>query len=468
MSSGGPTELASRLSGSVVFTDACDLLGYQRDCSVVRPGDADLAIRPRSTEEVQTALAAAYDERTPVYVRGGGSMYAGGVNPHAGGLVVDTAGMDRVLELDLDRGVVVVEPGIRFGALLAHLAPHGQTVGIVPSTGPTATVGGAVSAHALGTGSPRHQSMGDTVAGVEVVLADGTRLRTGSAACDGAGFFQRYCIGPDLTGLFLGADASFGVVTAIALWLFPAPAMRETVCLGLPDAARAGAFAAAVQAGELTRNVWYAAGYEGGSVRARVLAADPDFDAESCPGFCMAMELGGDAETVAADRARLIELAVHHDGGEFAAFDRAYFRRLRFDETFWYSFAGYFVASRCAILMSSLPCDRLASFTDAVAALRTRHGAFVWAGATVMCRRGLHGGVLAFYDERTQWDAVAPAIDDAADALIAAGCVPYKTGKQWAPQVRRFTEYTEVLARIKQALDPRGILAPGNLGLGGR
>ena len=219
MSSGGPTELASRLSGSVVFTDACDLLGYQRDCSVVRPGDADLAIRPRSTEEVQTALAAAYDERTPVYVRGGGSMYAGGVNPHAGGLVVDTAGMDRVLELDLDRGVVVVEPGIRFGALLARLAPHGQTVGIVPSTGPTATVGGAVSAHALGTGSPRHQSMGDTVAGVEVVLADGTRLRTGSAACDGAGFFQRYCIGPDLTGLFLGADASFGVVTAIALWL---------------------------------------------------------------------------------------------------------------------------------------------------------------------------------------------------------------------------------------------------------
>ena len=109
MSSGGPTELASRLSGSVVFTDACDLLGFQRDCSVVRPGDADLAIRPRSTEEVQTALAAAYDERTPVYVRGGGSMYAGGVNPHAGGLVVDTGELHAsVIDLHWNDGDIAL------------------------------------------------------------------------------------------------------------------------------------------------------------------------------------------------------------------------------------------------------------------------------------------------------------------------------------------------------------------------
>ncbi|MEQ8662981.1 MAG: FAD-binding oxidoreductase, partial [Gammaproteobacteria bacterium] len=187
-------DLGTGLDGITLFTDAVDLLAYRRDCSVVAPGEPALVARPRDAGEVAAVIARAVAARAPLYVRGGGSMYAGGVNPHAGGIVLDMAGMDTILELDLARGIVVVEPGVRFGALLEALAPHGQTVGIVPLTGPTATVGGAVSAHALGTGSPRHQSMGDCVAGLEVLLADGTRLRTGSAACTGAGFFQRYCI----------------------------------------------------------------------------------------------------------------------------------------------------------------------------------------------------------------------------------------------------------------------------------
>ncbi|MBL6751116.1 MAG: FAD-binding oxidoreductase [Nevskia sp.] len=458
--------LAGAVGGVALFDDPIDLLSYQRDCSVVPPGGAALAARPANAEEVAALVAAAARARQPVYVRGGGTMYAGGANPHAGGLVIDMAGMARVLELDLARGIVVVEPGIRFAELLEVLAPHGQTVGIVPLTGPAATVGGAVAAHALGTGSARHQSMGDCVAGLEAVLADGTRLRTGSAACHGAGFFQRYCIGPDLTGLFLGSDATFGVVTAVCLWLYPAPAARASFCLGLPDAAAAGRFLAAVQGCELTRNVWYAAGYEGAAVRARVTAAQPARTVAAWPGFCVAFDLGGAPGEIDADRARLAALAGEEGGDEFAAFDEAYFRKLRYDETYWYSFAGYFGRSRCAILMSSLPCDRLAVFCAAVEEQRKRWPAFVWGAASVVCRRGLHGGVLAFYDERHEWETMRQAIAGAADALVAAGCVPYKSGKLWAPQVRACTEYFQVLEAIKRGLDPQGLLSPGNLGLG--
>lgn len=458
--------MSSTLDGIACYDETLDLLPYRRDCSVVEPGMPDRAARPRSTADVQRLLRDAAAREEAVYVRGGGTMYAGGINPHAGGLVIDVSDMTRVLDLDLARGVVVVEPGIRFGALLAALAPHGQTIGIVPSTGPAATVGGAVSAHALGTGSPRHQSMGDCVAGLEVVLADGTLLRTGSAALDGAGFFQRYCIGPDLTGLFLGADASLGVVTAVALWLYPLPAVRETCCFGFSDADSAGRFLAAVQGAELTRNVWYAAGYEGGTVRARVTAADPNVDATSLPAFCTAFDLGGSADDIATDRARLAALAASHGGADCDAFDRAYFRRLRYDETYWYSFAGYFSRSRCAILMTSLPCDRLAAFTAAMATLRARHAGFVWGAAVVVCRRGLHGGVMAFYDEQHEWEAARAAIADAADTLRAAGCVPYKSGKQWAAQVAASGAYADVLGRIKGALDPEERLARGNLGMG--
>ena len=459
--SAAPTELDQ----ITVFDDAIDLLSYRRDCSVVKPGTADVAAQPLNANEVAAVVADAMNASRPVYVRGGGTMYAGGANPHAGGTVIDLGRMNRVLELDLARGIVVVEAGIRFADLLDYLEPYGQTVGIVPSTGPAATVGGAVSSHALGTGSPRHQSMGDCVAGLEVVLADGTRLRTGSAACTGAGFFQRYCLGPDLTGIFIGGDAVFGVVTAVCLWLYPLPEVRATFSLGFPDAQTAGGFLSAVQGRELTRNMWYAAGYEGATVRGRVLAAEPDFAQATIPGFGIGVEFGGTDAAINEDRARLVTLAREHGGDEFPQFNQYYFHKLRHDESYWYSFAGYFSRSRCAILMSSLPCDRLGAFVDVIDEQRARWPDFTWAAASVVCRRGLHGGVIAFYDEQTEWDPMLAAIDSATNSLIGAGCIPYKSGKIWARHVQACDAYSHVLEMIKRGVDPRGLLSPGNLGL---
>lgn len=457
--------LAAELDGATLYTEPIDLLSYRRDCSMVAVGEADLAVQPHSAAEVITIVGHAAVRAVPVYLRGGGTMYAGGTNPHAGGLVIDLSRMTRVLELDLARGVVVVEPGIRFADLLAQLAVHGQTVGIVPLTGPAATVGGALSAHALGTGSARHQSMGDCVAGLEVVLADGTQLRTGSAACRDAGFFQRYCLGPDLTGLFIGADATLGVVTAIALWLYPLPALRETFCVGFTDIAAAGRFLSEAQGRELTRNLWYAAGYEGSTVRARVGAAHPAVDTSTLPNYCIGFDIGGERTDIDTDQQRLMALAVSHGGDDCAIFDATYFRNLRFEANYWYSFAGYFTRSRCGILMTSLPCDRLVDFCAAVDVLRARWPAFVWGAATVVCRRGLHGGVMAFYDEQTQWAAMQEVIVDATAVLRAAGCVPYKSGKIWAGEVRAAGAYYSVLERIKRGLDPDRMFSPGNLGL---
>ncbi len=431
------TSLVSALGALEPFADPIDLLNYRRDCSMVAAGQAQLAVQAASAEDIVSIVQAAAAHDTPMYVRGGGTMYAGGANPHAGGLVIDVSRMTRVLELDLARGVVVVEPGIRYADLLAQLAVHGQTVGIVPSTGPAATVGGALSSHALGTGSARHQSMGDCVAGLEVVLVDGTRLRTGSAACRDAGFFQRYCMGPDPDRFVhrcrcqpRRGDGRCAVAVSAcrrrakpSAWVSPMP---------LPPVV----FFVDVQARELTRNVWYAAGYEAGTVRARVLAAQPEFDVSRLPGYCIGFDIGGERDDIARDEARLAALASEHGGAAFAAFDTAYFNKLRLTENYWYSFAGYFSRSRCAILMTSLPCDRLADFCAAVDALRARWPAFVWGAATVVCRRGLHGGVMAFYDERSEWPAIEQAIEDATQVLRGAGCVPYKSGKLWAQEVQ--------------------------------
>jgi FAD/FMN-containing dehydrogenase len=451
-----------------VFNDPVDLIGYRRDASVVPGAAPELVIRPASVDEVARALKTASARRVAVTVRGAGTMYAGGAVPEAGQLVLDTSGLDKIVEIDTDRGIVVVEPGVRFGHLLSELARLGLTIGITPSTAPTATVGGAVSANALGAGSPKYQSMGDEVAGLEVVLADGTILRTGSAASRQAGFFQRYCIGPDLTGLFLGADATLGVITRIALWLHPLPSYRETLCLGFADAQAMTAFLIALQNREaLLDNVWYAAIYDRPAIVGRMARLAPEVDAASLPPVGIGMDLRGEAEDVARDRDRLIALAAGHRGQPFDLFNERYFRTLCHDQNFWYSFAGYFTLSRCAILMSSLPVARLPELIDLVQSWRERYPQFVWGVGSVLCRRGLHGGVVAFYDEARQWAEAESVIRQCAAEMTAIGCVPYKTGKLWSAEVKRFTEYHTVLRALKQTLDPEGILGPGNLGLDG-
>lgn len=255
------------------------------------------------------------------------------------------------------------------------------------------------------------------------------------------------------------------MITAIALWLHPLPAARATMCYGFPDVAAATRFAQDLQSGDLLQHVWYGSGYEATTIRGRIGAAHPAVDTASLPAFCFGLDFGGEPEDLARARQRALALAKRHDGGEFELFNEVYFNRLRNDEIYWFSFAGYFGRSRCGILMSSLPTSHLPAFLAVVARFRNESTAFAWGGAVVLCRRGLHGGVLAFYDEATQWTEVQIAMRDCAAALCEAGCTPYKSGKMWANEVTKMSEYHATLRRIKQALDPASILSPGNLGL---
>ena len=115
--------------------------------------------------------------------------------------------------------------------------------------------------------------------------------------------------------------------------------------------------------------------------------------------------------------------------------------------------------------MASLPTAGLPAFIDALGQIRARFPAFLWGGAVVVCRRGLHGGVMGFYDEASEWTAMQAAMPEVTAILTAAGCIPYKTGKIWASEVEKMTVWHQTLNRIKTTLDPSSVLSPGNLGL---
>ena len=448
-----------------VYGEPIDLTAYRRDVSVVDPGQPDLVARPASLEQLQDALKRANKAKTPVYLRGAGSMYAGGVNPHAQGLVIDMTGLDRIIDIDVDRGLVIAEPGVRFGALLKALKPYGLTIGVVPLTGPTATLGGAASSHALGTGSVRFQSFADEVVGLEAVLADGNVVRTGSAILPQAGYFARHAFGPDLAGLFLGADATLGVISKLALWLHPLPEAKQTICLGYETVEAGAACLTELQNRELLRDVWYSSIYDTMAIQGRMNAAFPDDSSESWPKFAVGLDFGGTEEAVRRGIEDVLQAARRYQGDDFPQFNEVFYRRLRYDETFWYSFAGYFTRSKCGLLMTSLPANKIPDFYSAINDMRTKHEDFLWAPGGVICRRGLHGGVIAFYDEQNQWPAIQAAFKDCTQALLDAGCVPYKSGKVWAEHIKRLDSHHGLLTKIKSAVDENSIMSPGNLGL---
>ena len=458
------TELAAGGS-AVVLEDKIDLLGYRRDTSIAPGGNPAAAVIARNVEDVVAAVTAANRRKVPLYVRAAGSTYAGGANPCDGAIVLDVSALNRVLKIDEERGLVLVEPGVTYGALLAELSARGLTLGVVPLTGAAGTVGGAIASHGLGTGSPRYQSTADEVAGLEVVMPTGELLRTGSAALAEAGFFARYAVGPDLTGMFLGANGCLGVITGIALWVHPKPEYQETFAVGFPDYESGARFISALQLKDLTHNLWYGAGYEDKAIEGRVMAARPQVDRSALPRFCLALDARGTREDVARDRARIVAESGRFGGAEFAVFDEIFFSRLRRDQSFWYSYAGYFARSMCALLMCSMANETIPRFFGAIERNRQACPQFVWAGGLVLCRRGVHGAVIVFYDERQQWNEIREASERCCRDLLAIGCVPYKSGRVWAPMMDRFGRYHTTLARLKKTLDPNAIMSPQILGL---
>ena len=199
------------------------------------PARAALAARPESTEQVAAVVRVCAEHGLPLTVAGGRSGVTGASVPVFGGVLLDITGLAGLADVDATSGVVEVLAGT-FGpdlerALQAH---HGLSVGHFPQSFEIATVGGWVACRGAGQYSTRYGKIEDLVVGLEVVLADGAVVRTGGAPAA--------AVGPDLTQLFLGSEGTLGVVTRVWLRAHPVPAGDGRAAYRLPS------FAAGIEA----------------------------------------------------------------------------------------------------------------------------------------------------------------------------------------------------------------------------
>jgi glycolate oxidase len=215
-------ELADALPDGVVLTDADAIEKYRHDWSKDRGAGTPVAVvRAENSGQVQTAVRWAAAHGVPVVPRGAGSGLSGGSSAVDGGIVVSLERM-RAVEIDTACRVAVVEPGALNREVKAAAAEHGLWYPPDPSSYEICSIGGNVATNAGGLCCVKYGVTTDYVLGVQVVLADGTAVRLGGPRL-------KDVAGLSLTKLFVGSEGALGVITEVTLRLVPAQQPLSTV-----------------------------------------------------------------------------------------------------------------------------------------------------------------------------------------------------------------------------------------------
>lgn len=197
-----------------------DLRVYEYDGTIDKH-QPHVVVLPGTAEEVAGCVRVAREFGLPVTPRGAGTGLSGGAVPAQRGVVIGTSRMRRILELDPENRVAVVEPGVVNIQVSEAAAVHGLFYAPDPSSQRACTIGGNVAENA---GGPHCLSLGVTtnhVLGVEVVTADGELVWLGGRVAEPLGY--------DLRGAFIGSEGTLGIVTKVVLRLLPVPASVATL-----------------------------------------------------------------------------------------------------------------------------------------------------------------------------------------------------------------------------------------------
>ncbi len=446
-------ELRGAIPATQVITDPDVMESYRRDQTpVITPGRPLCVVQASSTADVAATLAWAQRHAVPVVPRGGGTSLAGGAAATDGCVVLSTARMTAIAEVDPGNEIAVAEAGVLNADLDRAAARHGLMYSPDPSSYEISTIGGNLATNAGGLRCVKYGVTRDSVLGLEVVLAGGRILRTGRRTMKGV-------TGYDLTSLFVGSEGTLGVITSATLRLRPRPAgYPRTVAAGFDGFAAAARAAAAIVAARIGPSLlelmdsatlqaiddWKHTGF-GADVRALLIAQDDsdtaDRGAEQMRELCVAQGALMAEVSASDDESRqLLDL-----------------RRL-----------SYPAVERLGVALVEdvcVPRTRLPEMVERIERAGQRHGVFI---ATVA--HAGDGNLHPVFVFDRGLPAVPAAVWSAADEVFGAALElgGTLTGEHGVGIIKRRwladelgSESMAVHQAIKKALDPAGILNPG-------
>src|SRR5580692_11241915 len=227
------TELQAAFPPARLLTRADDLFVYQCDAQRFDRGQPLALVFPESTEEVRAAVKACASRGVPFLPRGAGTGLSGGAVAR-GSVLISTARMDRILEVDVANRQAWVGPGVVNAHLSRAVARHGLHYAPDPSSQNACTIGGNVAENSGGPHTLKYGVTTNHVLALEVVLPDGSVAHLGGSALDTPSY--------DLVSAFVGSEGTFGIATKILVRLTPIPEGVKTALAifdSVDDACRA-------------------------------------------------------------------------------------------------------------------------------------------------------------------------------------------------------------------------------------
>jgi glycolate oxidase len=441
----------------VVDPDVLDTLAHD-DAEWAPAGLPAAAVRVRSEAEVQHVVRSCAELRVPLVARGAGTGLSGGANAIDGCVVLDLSQLNKIVEIDADNLVAVVQPGAINNDVKAAVAAHGLWYPPDPASAPWSTIGGNVATNAGGLCCLKYGVTRDYVLGMRAVVGGpagyGQAVRLGRRTTKGVA-------GLDLVGLFVGSEGTLGVVTEVTLRLRPAPrGTPHTVVGAFGDLVAAGRAVAQITRRGLTPAVlelldracldaveaWKHLGIE--AEAAALLLARADTPGESG---------GTEAEAIGATMEQAGALWVQRstdDAEAEALFDA---RRL-----------AYPALERLGPVLTEdicVPRSRVPEMLELISKIGAAHGVRI-ANIAHAGDGNLHPLIVTPPGDDAARMAAQAAFEEFLDAAIALGGTV--TGEHGVGLLKRAGMRRELdpgalalQAGIRTALDPLGIFNPG-------
>ena len=436
-----------------LLVDAEDLRPYECD-GLTAYREMPLAVcLPESEGQVVDVLRTCHRLGVPVVARGAGTGLSGGAMPHAQGVVLSLARFNRILRVDRDARLAVVQPGVRNLAVSEAAAPYGLYYAPDPSSQIACTLGGNVAENSGGVHCLKYGLTVHNVLRVRVVSIEGEIFELGSAAPDSAGY--------DLLALFMGSEGMLGVVTEVTVKLVPKPELAQVVMASFDDVAKAGdAVASIIAAGIIPAGLEMMDKPATAAVEPYVKAG---YDLEAAA--ILLCESDGTPEEVAEVIAR-VTAVLTQAGARDIRVSQSEAERLRF----WAGRKAAFpavgrITPDYYCMDGTIPRKRLAEMLASIAEMEKKY--------QLRCANVFHAGdgnlhPLIMYDAAKpgEWDraeAFGAEILELSVALGGSITGEHGVGIEKINQMCVQYSTPELLAfhRIKAAFDERGLLNPG-------
>lgn len=441
------------LLGDRLSTAAAVLAQHGQSESLVSAPPPDAVAFPRSTEEVAALVKICAAHGVPMIGWGAGSSLEGHALAPQGGVTVDFREMAAVLEVRAEDMLARVQPGITREALNAELRATGLFFPVDP--GANASIGGMTATRASGTAAVRYGTMRDAVLGLEVVLADGRVIRTGSGA-------PKSSAGYDLTALMVGSEGTLGLITEITLRLQGQPEAVSAATCAFPGIGEAvDCVIATIQTGIPMARIEV--------LDTATVAACNAYSKTDLPlAPLLLVEFHGSPAAVAEQAERFGEIAAGFGAADFLWAERQEDRtRLwKMRHNAYPAILASRPGARAVITDVCVPISRLA---QAVEETRADIAASPIPGPILghVGDGNFHAILLVNPDDPAEI-AVAKGLAArmAARALALGGTITGEHGIGFGKLPLMAAEHGEgwaVMGAIKRALDPRGLMNPGKL-----